>query len=163
VHRASAVEHCIFITRQFEKAGAELGTAETKCANDDELMEELHYLHGRTNGEMAKEKQVLAIRRAYESLAWKNYDESWRYRRQQKDFAAVNVLQMCFLSTRRADVTVAELRVPRRACGTFSHVSSPTNLPLPINPLLPTNRMVLANVPDATSHGQDCHALGGTG
>jgi hypothetical protein len=100
-----------FITRQFEKADAELGTAEAKCANDDELMEELHYLHGRTNGEIAKEKEFSPdIRRAYESLAWKNYNESWRYRRQQKDFAAVNVLQMCILSLRRSDITTAELR-----------------------------------------------------
>lgn len=100
-----------FATRQFGKADAELYAAETKCVHDDGLMEELHYLHGRTNSEMAnEERSASAIRSTYESLAWKNYNESWRYSGRQKEFAAVSVLQMCILSTRRSGVTAAELR-----------------------------------------------------
>jgi hypothetical protein len=98
-----------FVTKKFKESIDQLETAEDKCADDMGLMEEIYYLHGRTNTEMANDNKA-ELRQTHEVLAWKNYNQSWRYGRQQKDFSAVTVLQMCILSPRRMDITAAEVR-----------------------------------------------------
>jgi hypothetical protein len=100
------------VANQPEKAGLQLQSAISNCEQDPAVMEELYYLSGRVKSEKASRKEhPEEVRRVYETLAWKDYDEAWLHGEQQRrDFAVVAVLQMCLLSKRRLNLTTAELR-----------------------------------------------------
>lgn len=98
-----------FASNKFEEAGSQLTEAEKLCADDAAVMEELYYVHGRAISAMA-DKAPNDIRPAYEVAAWKRYDKSWQYGRQHKNFEVVAVIQMCRLSSKRIDITAAELK-----------------------------------------------------
>jgi len=98
-----------FVANQLEKAGALLVSAETACEQQTEMMEELYYLRGRANSEMASKEYPPEVRAVFEDLALKNYRKSLQYAK-QNDYVVITVVQICDLSLRRGNVSAADLK-----------------------------------------------------
>jgi hypothetical protein len=108
-----------FVANLIDKAVSPLKAAESTCTAADankleqlfysNIVEELFYLRGRVETELARHAILPGVRKAYEDAAWEDYHKSWQHGQKERNFA-VAAVQICMLSKSRTNMSTSDLR-----------------------------------------------------